>query len=234
VNKETLEKALAIYLQRNLQASRSLSSIEINTILETVRKPYEQQLAASTQKKGEKEKQRTLDKDLASAHSKLLNNLPKILGTQQPETEAIAKFLQSMYKLHYQSRTVEFRQQAEEPIESSVPATTPSGSKTVESEGARVPTSSRGKATTIAVHGFLNLPDELVTALIHSDGGNLNWLGKQEKGAKDFMHFQLKDSDAKQSMPEKAKRSKPAQEEAPATTPPRTEPTSPEMTPPDL
>ena len=41
----------------------------------------------------------------------------------------------------------------------------------------------------IAVHGFSNLSEKLVVALVHPDGGNLNWLGVANQ---DMHHFQLR------------------------------------------
>jgi hypothetical protein len=60
----------------------------------------------------------------------------------------------------------------------------------------RVPASAIGSASTVAAHGFLSLPAELIAALTGSDGGGLEWLGAVKAGrSKDFMHFQLKPAD---------------------------------------
>lgn len=60
----------------------------------------------------------------------------------------------------------------------------------------RVPASAIGNASTVAAHGFLSLPAELIAALTGSDGGGLEWLGAVKAGrSKDFMHFQLKPAD---------------------------------------
>ncbi len=60
----------------------------------------------------------------------------------------------------------------------------------------RVPASAIGSASTVAAHGFLSLPAELIAALTGSDGGGLEWLGAVRGGrSKDFMHFQLKPAD---------------------------------------
>jgi hypothetical protein len=42
----------------------------------------------------------------------------------------------------------------------------------------------------LAVHGFLDLPLDLIVALRHRDGGDLRWLGSS--ATRDFMHFELK------------------------------------------
>jgi hypothetical protein len=44
----------------------------------------------------------------------------------------------------------------------------------------------------LAVHGFMNLPPEVVAALSGSDAGNLKWLGSESGSTKDFMHFDLR------------------------------------------
>lgn len=59
----------------------------------------------------------------------------------------------------------------------------------------------QGTSATVADYGFINLPDELITALAHSEGGNLNCLGKQEAHTKDFMHFELKSTDFDSRLP---------------------------------
>lgn len=51
-----------------------------------------------------------------------------------------------------------------------------------------------GTAASIAAFGFINLPAELVTGLIASDGGGLTWLGST-RATKDFMHFELRPED---------------------------------------
>lgn len=61
--------------------------------------------------------------------------------------------------------------------------------------GKKVSASVTGTPATIAAHGFLNLPAELITALTASDGAGLKWLGGLESGTKDFMHFELKKDD---------------------------------------
>jgi len=52
-----------------------------------------------------------------------------------------------------------------------------------------------GTAETIAAHGFINLPSELIAALVGSEGGGLKWLGSVFSGTKDFMHFELEKCD---------------------------------------
>lgn len=55
----------------------------------------------------------------------------------------------------------------------------------------------QGTPASIAAYGFINLPDELILALTHSEGGNLYWLGAEDY-TKDYMHFELKPSKASQ------------------------------------
>ena len=50
-----------------------------------------------------------------------------------------------------------------------------------------------GALPQLVAHGFLNLPEKLVSALRASNGGDLEWLGTSEH-TKDFMHFELKTS----------------------------------------
>ena len=52
----------------------------------------------------------------------------------------------------------------------------------------------QGTAASIAAFGFVNLPPELIAAMIATDGGGLNWLGSS-RGTKDFMHFELRTGD---------------------------------------
>ena len=56
--------------------------------------------------------------------------------------------------------------------------------------GARVGAQTEGTPSTIAAHGFMNMPSKLAAALAGSDGGDLNWLGVA--GVHDLMHFELK------------------------------------------
>jgi hypothetical protein len=64
----------------------------------------------------------------------------------------------------------------------------------LEKKGDLLKPSPQATPVQIAKYGFLNLPAELVAALIDPSGGDLNWLGDQGPGkAKDFMHFELKD-----------------------------------------
>ena len=58
---------------------------------------------------------------------------------------------------------------------------------------ARVAAQTEGTPSTIAVHGFMNMPSKLAAALSGRDGGNLDWLGVAS--VHDLMHFQLKASD---------------------------------------
>jgi hypothetical protein len=48
----------------------------------------------------------------------------------------------------------------------------------------------------LAVHGFMNVPPELVAALSGSDAGDLKWLGMMSGATKDYMHFELRDRPA--------------------------------------
>lgn len=66
---------------------------------------------------------------------------------------------------------------------------------TTTKKGKKIEPSTIGTPRTIAAHGFLNLPAELIAALTGSDGASLKWLGAIERGTKDFMHFELKTSD---------------------------------------
>jgi hypothetical protein len=58
---------------------------------------------------------------------------------------------------------------------------------------ARVAAQTEGTPSTIAAHGFMNLPAKLAAALAGSDGGNLTWLGVA--GVHDLMHFELRSGD---------------------------------------
>ena len=58
---------------------------------------------------------------------------------------------------------------------------------------ARVGAQTEGTPSTIAAHGFMNMPSKLAAALAGSDGGDLNWLGVA--GVHDLMHFELKPAD---------------------------------------
>ena len=46
---------------------------------------------------------------------------------------------------------------------------------------------------TLAVHGFMSVPPELVAALSGSEHGNLKWLGANSGQTKDYMHFDLRE-----------------------------------------
>jgi hypothetical protein len=59
--------------------------------------------------------------------------------------------------------------------------------QTTDKTGAKVGTGS-GMAN-IAVHGFSNLNEKLVVALVHQEGGNLRWLGVHNQ---DMHHFELR------------------------------------------
>ena len=59
--------------------------------------------------------------------------------------------------------------------------------------GARVAAQTEGTPSTVAAHGFMNMPSKLAAALAGSDGGDLNWLGVA--GVHDLMHFELKPGD---------------------------------------
>ena len=59
--------------------------------------------------------------------------------------------------------------------------------------GQRIAANSEAGWGTIAAHGFLNFPPELIAVLTASDGGNLLWLGVGR--TKDFMHFELRRRD---------------------------------------
>jgi len=52
----------------------------------------------------------------------------------------------------------------------------------------------QGTASGMAIQGFINLPPELITALVSDDGGQLRWLGSTPT-VKDYMHFELKKCD---------------------------------------
>ena len=58
---------------------------------------------------------------------------------------------------------------------------------------ARVAAQTEGTPSTIAAHGFMNMPSKLAAVLSGRDGGNLDWLGVAS--VHDLMHFQLKASD---------------------------------------
>lgn len=81
---------------------------------------------------------------------------------------------------------------------------------TTTSGGKKIDPAVSGTPYTVAAHGFLNLPAELISALTGSDGGNLQWLGSVKKGTKDFMHFQLKSADQPTLPKETASTAKPA------------------------
>ena len=57
----------------------------------------------------------------------------------------------------------------------------------------RVPAETEGTPSTVAAHGFMNMPSKLAAALAGSDGGDLDWLGVGS--VRDLMHFQLKSGD---------------------------------------
>ena len=59
--------------------------------------------------------------------------------------------------------------------------------------GARVAAQTEGTPSTVAAHGFMNMPSKLAAALAGSDGGDLNWLGVAS--VHDLMHFELKPGD---------------------------------------
>ncbi len=58
---------------------------------------------------------------------------------------------------------------------------------------ARVGAQTEGTPSTVAAHGFMNMPSKLAAALAGSDGGDLNWLGVAS--VHDLMHFELKPTD---------------------------------------
>lgn len=69
-------------------------------------------------------------------------------------------------------------------------------SRTTTKKGEKIAASTFGSPQTIAAHGFVNLPAELIAALAGGDGAGLNWLGNVKEGrTKDFMHFELKKPD---------------------------------------
>lgn len=57
-------------------------------------------------------------------------------------------------------------------------------------------------AASVAVHGWLSVPPELIGSLVGSEGAGLVWLGVaiggshgRQQSAKDSMHFELRDGD---------------------------------------
>lgn len=81
-------------------------------------------------------------------------------------------------------------------------------------KGKKVGAAVSGTPATIAAHGFISLPAELIAALTASDGGGLRWLGDvKERSTKDFMHFELKDADEPE-LPREAAEPAPAAGEA--------------------
>jgi hypothetical protein len=66
------------------------------------------------------------------------------------------------------------------------------GGRPAVKKGDRVLPNSYGTPGTIAAHGYLNLPPELVAALVGTDGSDLKWLGLCR--IKDMMHFEYNPS----------------------------------------
>jgi hypothetical protein len=54
------------------------------------------------------------------------------------------------------------------------------------------PAARPSKVGGIAYHGFLSIPERLISVLAGRDAGNLRWLGGLERGLKDSMHFELR------------------------------------------
>jgi hypothetical protein len=161
---------------------------------ETTRAYKEREANRSEQEQRSKKKDKKPASSTLPVPDQLLSELTYKTGVERADAEEMAKFMLEAYDVFVKSR--EMKTVLEDPHTSAEqstiePATIP---QEVEIEGKKVKPETQGTAATIAAQGFINLVPELITALVHSDGGGLKWLGTSE-GTKDFMHFELEKKD---------------------------------------
>jgi hypothetical protein len=210
--KENLDKSIIEYLKRNINISKIISDEEIKRILAIAWEPY----------KEEKKPDKKMKEDKDKAKKQLLEPLTRTLAIPAREAASIAQFLLDMYNVYYHTHVKEIKVGVKEPTQS-FPSETPADLYSTETDKKLpIKDATQGTVKSIAIQGFLNLPDELTTALLHSSGGNLEWLGLQEYGHKDFMHFQLNANMRKSILA--SIRQKLPQKTTTGTTPPTTEP----------